>query len=188
MRLVQNILRPLHAQRSIDGELKPWVLQPVVTSLPASIGGKSLSAFNDVKSLPAVTDTQSLPALHGVNSVSGLLQMRAWKQQSALSSWVKRATQTPLAKRTGLVRKPLGDWKPILMRTVASRTPPKQARLSLHDVQQAGEPTDAAQNAYRVQHPSVWAAWTLAGQPMHASDEVALSHKHSMRVLCHLCL
>ena len=126
VRLVQNTLRPLHAQQSIDGELKPWVLQPVVTSLPASIGGKYLFAFNDA---------QSLPALHGVNSVSGLLQMRAWKQQSALSSWVKRATQTPLARRTGLVRKPLVDWKPILMRTVASRTPPKQARLSLHDVQ-----------------------------------------------------
>ena len=144
VRLVQNILVPLLAQQSFDGELKPWVLQPVLTSLPASISVKSLSAFNDVKSLPALnsfkslsafTDAQFLPALHGVNSVSGLLQMRAWKQQSALSSWVKRATQTPLARRTGLVRKPLVDWKPILMRTVASRTPPKQARLSLHDMQ-----------------------------------------------------
>jgi len=56
--------------------------------------------------------------------------MRAWKQPSALSRRVKRVTQTPQARQTGLARKPLVDWKPILMRMVASRTPPKQVCLS----------------------------------------------------------
>ncbi len=59
-----NILVPLHAQLSIDGELKLWGLQPLVASLPVSNSVKSLSAFNDVK---------SLPALHGVKSLSALL-------------------------------------------------------------------------------------------------------------------
>ena len=119
-------LVPLHAQQYFDGELKPWELQPMVASLPASNTVKSLSAFNDVN---------FLPALHGLKSLSGLLKMRAWKQQSALFSLVRRVTQTPQARQTGLARKPLVGWKPILMRTVASRTPPKQVRLSLHDMQ-----------------------------------------------------
>ena len=56
-------LVPLHAQQSFDGELKPWELQPLVTSLPASNSVKSLSAFSDVKSLPALNRVKSLSGL-----------------------------------------------------------------------------------------------------------------------------
>jgi len=109
--------------------------------------------------------------------------MRAWKLPSALSRWVKRVTQILQARQTGLARKPLVDWRPTLMRMVASRTPPKQVRLSagcnkLVNLQTHHKPV------CMVQDPRVGVAWKLTDQPTHASDLMALSHKHS--ILCPL--